>query len=284
MKVVILAGGMGTRLAEETDRIPKPMVEIGGRPILWHIMKYYAAFGFDEFILALGYKGEVIKNYFVNYHLMQSDISVRLAGRQVDYRQSPRDDWTIHMVDTGLATMTGGRLKRLREWLGDETFLVTYGDGLSNVDLHEVLALHTRTRSLVTMTAVRPPARFGVISLEGDRVDRFDEKPTAAEGWINGGFFAMEPGALDYIEGDAMPFETEPMQRLLADGRLHAHRHGGFWHCMDTLRDVRSLNALWDRGEAPWKIWQDAPAAETAISRGPVIWRPRPKTTASRAG
>ncbi len=257
MKAVILAGGYGTRLAEETDRIPKPMVEIGGRPIIWHIMKLYAHYGVEEFVIALGYKGESIKHFFLDYHYLCGDITVSLASRDVMRHNKPAEDWRIHLVDTGLDTLTGGRLKRLVPWIAGETFLMTYGDGLSDVNVEKLLAFHRSQGGLATMTAVRPPARYGHMEFEGARVDRFFEKPQAQEGWINGGFFVLEPGVLDYIEGDETSFETTPLEALTRDRQMFAYRHEGFWQCMDTLRDVRLLRALWDGGRAPWKVWNE---------------------------
>ncbi len=255
MKAILLAGGLGTRLAEETDRIPKPMVEIGGKPILWHIMKYYAQYGVDEFGVALGYKGDLIKRYFLDYQFLQSDITVCLATRDVMRHGRAGEDWRVHLVDTGLGTLTGGRLKRLGQWIGQDTFMMTYGDGLCDVDLNALLRFHREHGGLATMTAVRPPARFGHMDFDGSRVERFLEKPQTQEGWINGGFFILEPEVLDYIDGDETPFEREPLERLTADGALFAYRHDGFWQCMDTLRDVRTLNELWQSKRAPWKVW-----------------------------
>ncbi len=256
MKVVILAGGYGTRLQEETAVRPKPMVEIGGRPLLWHIMRIYAAYGHTEFFIALGYKGEVIKQYFLTYYLYHHSFRIDLATGRVQVYNGTPENWTIHLIDTGLETQTGGRLKRLAPFLGRETFLMTYGDGVADVDLDALVAFHRRHGRLATVTAVRPPARFGGLTFDGDRVVRFVEKPSLGEGWINGGFFVLEPGVLDYLAGDATPFEGEPLERLAADGQLVAYRHQGFWQCMDTLRDVRLLESLWQSGEAPWKVWR----------------------------
>jgi glucose-1-phosphate cytidylyltransferase len=256
MKVVILAGGYGTRLQEETAVRPKPMVEIGGRPLLWHIMQIYAAYGHTEFFIALGYKGEVIKQYFLTYYLYHHSFRIDLATGRVQVYNGTPENWTVHLIDTGLETQTGGRLKRLAPFLGRETFLMTYGDGVADVDLDALVAFHRRHGRLATVTAVRPPARFGGLTFDGDRVVRFVEKPSLGEGWINGGFFVLEPGVLDYIAGDATPFEGEPLERLAADGELMAYRHQGFWQCMDTLRDVRLLESLWQSGEAPWKVWR----------------------------
>lgn len=256
MKVVILAGGLGSRLAEETDVKPKPMVEIGGQPILWHIMKIYAAAGFKEFIVALGYKGEIMKHYFLNYHHLRNDVTIQLRNGCVEVHDGNQEDWTVHLVDTGLHTQTGGRVKRLQRWLGAETFMMTYGDGVANVDVAELVAFHRRHGRLATVTAVRPPARFGGLSFDGPLVKCFQEKPQIGEGWINGGFFVLEPGVLGYVAGDETIWEREPMERLAADGELVAYQHHGFWQCMDTLRDVRLLESLWQNGRAPWRMWE----------------------------
>jgi glucose-1-phosphate cytidylyltransferase len=255
MKAVILAGGMGTRLSEETEIKPKPMVEIGGRPILWHIMKHFAHHGVHEFIVALGYKGDLIKRYFVDYSRINSSFTVQLRTGDILRHHPCDDDWVVHLVDTGLATMTGGRLKRLARLLGNETFMLTYGDGVTNVNVEELIRFHHKHKKLATVTAVRPPARYGAMAFEGDRVTQFDEKPQTGEGWINGGFFVLEPTVLEYIKGDAVHWEREPLERLAAEGQLMAHRHEGFWQCMDTLRDVRLLEGLWANGAAPWKVW-----------------------------
>lgn len=256
MKVVILAGGFGTRLAEETEVKPKPMVEIGGRPMLWHIMKSYAAYGFTEFVIALGYKGDMIKRFFVDYARINSDFTVQLASGDILRRQVCRDDWTVHLIDTGINTITGGRLKRLQKLLGQETFMMTYGDGVADVNISKLLSFHKNHGRLATVTAVRPPARFGGLIFEGDRVSSFTEKPQVGEGWINGGFFVLEPGVLDYIAGDETHLEGEPLERLAREGQLMAYRHEGFWQCMDTLRDVRLLESSWASGSAPWKVWE----------------------------
>lgn len=256
MRVVILAGGFGTRLQEETAVKPKPMVEIGGQPVLWHIMSIYAAYGFKEFVVALGYKGEVIKNYFLNYYHLRNGMSIHLGSGRVDVHNGACEDWLVHLVDTGLHTQTGGRIKRLMPWVSDGTFMLTYGDGVANIDLPELIVLHKRHRKLATVTAVRPPARFGGMGFNGDIVESFKEKPYSAEGWINGGFFVLEPEVLDYIDGDEAIFEREPLERLAQDGQLVAYRHEGFWQCMDALRDVRLLEGLWESGKAPWKLWR----------------------------
>jgi glucose-1-phosphate cytidylyltransferase len=255
MKVGILAGGLGTRLQEETTVKPKPMVEIGGQPVLWHIMKMYAAQGFDEFVVALGHKGEVIKDYFRNYHLRARNLTVRLASGDCSIHEGEHEDWTVHLLDTGPTTETGGRVRRVAEFVGGETFMLTYGDGVSSIDIRRLVEFHRAHGKLATVTAVRPPARFGGMIFEGSRVVRFEEKPQIGEGWINGGFFVLEPGVRDYIEGDETVFEREPLERLAADGQLMAYHHDGFWQCMDTLRDVRLLESLWQSGEAQWKVW-----------------------------
>lgn len=256
MKSVILAGGLGTRLQEETTIKPKPMVEIGSQPILWHIMKLYAAQGFSEFVVALGYKGEVIKEYFLNYYALSNSLTIDMRTGGVNVHAATKEDWLVHLVDTGLNTQTGGRLKRLKSWIGNETFTMTYGDGVSNVDLQALLAFHKRHGKLATVTAVRPPARFGGLSFNGNYVANFTEKPQIGEGWISGGFFMLEPEVLDYIAGDSTLFEHEPLERLAAEEQLVAYKHEDFWQCMDTLRDVRLLESLWQQNTAPWKVWE----------------------------
>jgi glucose-1-phosphate cytidylyltransferase len=255
MKVALLAGGLGTRLAEETVTRPKPMVEVGNQPVLWHIMKHYAHHGFDEFVIALGYKGEYIKRWMVDYVSLASDLTVRGADGSVEHHDVEREDWTISLVDTGQPTATGGRIKRLQPYLGDETFMLTWGDGVSDIDLDALLEFHRSHGRLATMTAVRPPARFGHLELDGDQVAEFSEKPQAGEGWINGAFFVLEPGIFDYIAGDDTQWEREPLEQLAKDGQLMAYRHHGFWQCMDTIRDKKLLEQLWDDGDAPWKSW-----------------------------
>lgn len=253
--VVILCGGQGTRLAEETEVRPKPMIEVGGKPILWHIMKHYAHYGFTEFVLALGYKGEQIKHYFLDFYSMYRDFTVSLNdGKVRTINDDSVEPWKVHLVDTGQATMTGGRIRRLQGVLGGRTFMLTYGDGVGNVDLHALLALHREQKGLVTLTAVRPPARFGALEFEGNRIRKFIEKSTLTEAWINGGFFVVEPEAVDFIEGDVM-WERAPLERLAGEGWLYAYKHEAFWQCMDTLRDWRFLEALWESGNAPWKTW-----------------------------
>jgi glucose-1-phosphate cytidylyltransferase len=253
MKAVILAGGLGTRLAEETIVKPKPMVEVGGLPMLVHIMRIYARYGFNDFLIALGYKGEIIKDYFLNYHLRTSDLAVSLASGKADFARRVRDDWTVRMFDTGDDTLTGGRLHRLEQYLRPEgTFTLTYGDGVCDLDINALLEFHRRHGKIATVTAVRPPARFGAIVIDNDRVVDFHEKPQSSEGWINGGFFVFEPGVFDYLAGDRTVLEGEPLERLARDGQLMGYRHPGFWHCMDTVRDRDALNDLWASGNAPW--------------------------------
>ena len=256
MKVVILCGGLGSRLAEETEVRPKPMVEIGGRPLLWHIMKHYGHFGFNDFFIALGYKGEVIKRYFLDYHMLTGDMTLCLSTGKLERHAADIENWTVHLADTGMSSMTGGRLKRLEPSLRDETFMLTYGDGVSDIDLGALLAFHRAQGCLATVTAVRPPARFGGVVLDGDRVAEFTEKPQIGEGWINGGFMVLEPEVFRYLEGDAAVLEFDALERLAADGQLAAYRHDRFWQCMDTLRDKRVLERYWDGGAAPWKLWR----------------------------
>ena len=252
MKTVLLAGGLGTRLAEESESKPKPMVEVGGRPILWHIMRSYAARGFKEFVVALGYRGDVIKRYFLDYFYLRNNLSIDLRTNQIAVQGSDCEDWIVHLRDTGLETQTGGRLRRLLEELRGETFMMTYGDGVCSVDPQVLLDFHRRHGKLATITAVRPPARFGGLVFDGDVVAQFSEKPQVGEGWINGGFFVLEPETLDYIDADDTIFERSPLERLARDGQLIAYRHEGFWQCMDTLRDVRLLNSLCDGKLPPW--------------------------------
>jgi glucose-1-phosphate cytidylyltransferase len=255
MKVVILAGGLGTRLAEETDLRPKPMVEIGGSPILWHIMKLYAHHGFKDFLVALGHKGEIIKRFFLDYYQLKGSMTLDLAHGALTTHERECEDWTVGLMDTGPGTNTGGRVKRLEALLRGGTFMVTYGDGVCDVDLRELLKFHRRSGRIATVTAVRPPARFGGLVLDGDRVAHFTEKPQAGEGWINGGFLVFEPAVFDYLEGDHSGLETQALERLADEGELAAYKHEGYWQCMDTLRDKRLLEGLWERGEAPWKVW-----------------------------
>lgn len=256
MKVVILAGGLGTRLAEETEIKPKPMVEIGGRPILWHIMKYYAHYGFKEFVIALGYKGDIIKRYFLDYYSLNSSMTIDLATGKVRMHDRESEDWVVHLIDTGQDTYTGGRVKRLEPWLKDSTFMVTYGDGVCDVNLRDLLRFHRRHGRIATVTAVRPPARFGGLAFEGDLVSNFIEKPQIGEGWINGGFLVFEPAIFDYLEDDRSSLEVYALERIAADSQLAAYRHDRFWQCMDTLRDKYLLERLWQEGHAPWRTWE----------------------------
>jgi glucose-1-phosphate cytidylyltransferase len=260
MKVAILAGGLGSRISEETEIKPKPMVEIGGRPILWHIMKHYAHHGYRDFVVALGYKGEVIKRYMVEYASLHSDLTVDMRDGKVrrngngNGNGSQPEDWTVDLIETGQETATGGRIKRLQPHVGDGTFMLTWGDGVSNIDLGRLLEFHRAHGKLATLTAVRPPARFGHLELDGDRIGEFSEKPQIGEGWINGAFFVLEPGIFDYIDGDPTQWEREPLERLARDGQLMAYRHEDFWQCMDTIRDKKLLEELWKDG-APWRTW-----------------------------
>lgn len=256
MKVGILAGGKGTRLAEETSTRPKPMVEIGGRPILWHIMKHYAHYGHRDFAIALGYKGDMIKRYMVESAALHGNLGVNLRSGEITPHSIDAPDWNVDLIDTGDETMTGGRIKRLIPYLGDETFLLTWGDGVSDVDLDDLVAFHRAHGKLATLTAVRPPARYGHLVLDGDRIAEFSEKPQIGEGWINGAFFVLEPEVVEYIEGDSTQFELEPMEKLAADGQLMAYRHDSFWQCMDTLREKHILETMWESGRAPWKTWK----------------------------
>lgn len=255
MRCVILAGGRGTRLMEETVARPKPMVEIGGRPILWHIMKSYSHHGVNDFVICLGYMGYVIKEWFANYYLHNSDMTVDLETNQIEFHTSRSEPWRVTLVDTGADTMTGGRLLRARAHLGDGPFCLTYGDGLSNVDIGASIAFHRAHEALVTMTIVKPTTRFGGVDLEGDVVTRFHEKPLAEADRVNGGFFVVDPRALDAIAGDQTPWEQGPLDALARDGQLRGFRHDGFWHPMDTLREREMLEQLWANGEAPWKVW-----------------------------
>jgi glucose-1-phosphate cytidylyltransferase len=256
MKVAILAGGLGTRLSEETTVKPKPMVEVGGKPMLWHIMKLYASQGFKEFVIALGYKGEIIKDYFLNYHLHTRNLTVNLANGKVSTHDGGGEDWIVHLLDTGADTQTGGRVKRLSEYIGNETFMLTYGDGLADINLRALLDFHKAHGKLVTITAARPPARFGHMVIENGQVLQFHEKSQIAEGWINGGFFVLEPGIRASIAGDQTAWEFESLEKLAAEGQVAAYQLEAFWQGMDTMRDVRSLEKLWAEGKAPWKIWK----------------------------
>jgi len=255
MKVIILAGGLGTRLSEETEHKPKPMVEIGGKPILWHIMKLYSFYGLNDFIICLGYKGYMIKEYFANYFLHMSDVTFDMAKNKMEVHQNNAEPWKVTLVETGDETMTGGRLKRVRHFLDHEDFCLTYGDGLSNVDVNALIAFHKAHRKLATVTAVQPPGRYGGLRLDRERVVGFEEKPAGDGGWISGGFFVVSPKTVDYIERGSTPWEGEPLSRLTKEGNLCAYQHRGFWHAMDTLRDKKYLDNLWMSGKAPWKVW-----------------------------
>jgi len=255
MKVVILAGGLGTRLTEETELKPKPMVEIGGRPILWHIMKHYAHHGFKEFFIALGYRGEIVKRFFIDYCSLSGSMTVDLSQGVVNNHENDCEDWLVHLKDTGIETNTGGRVKRLAPWLSDGTFMLTYGDGVSNIALSKLLEFHREHGRIATVTAVRPPARFGGLIFSGDLVTEFTEKPQIGEGWINGGFMVFEPTVLDYLEDDDSSLEADALERLAADKQLVAYRHEAFWQCMDTMREVRLLENLWRSSRPPWKTW-----------------------------
>jgi glucose-1-phosphate cytidylyltransferase len=254
MKVIILAGGFGTRISEYTNLIPKPMIPIGDKPILWHVMKRYADFGFKDFVLALGYKADVIKNYFGNYHISNNDFKVNLSDGHIDYLGKADIDWSVTLVDTGLNTMTGGRIKRLRDYIGKESFMLTYGDGVADVDIKNLIESHKKRKKLVTLTAVRPSARFGELVIDKeDNIQAFEEKPQIHSGWINGGFFVCEPEVFDHIEDDSIMFEREPLEQLVKDGQLNAYKHNGFWQCMDSKKDNDLLNKLWDEGNPPWE-------------------------------
>ncbi|BAF73077.1 glucose-1-phosphate cytidylyltransferase [Sulfurovum sp. NBC37-1] len=259
MKVVILAGGYGTRIAEETDIKPKPMVQIGGKPILWHIMKIYSHYGFNDFVILLGYKGYYIKEYFTNYFLHQSDITIDLQNNQMQVHDNYSEPWKVTLVDTGLDAMTGARIKRAQRHIGDETFLLTYGDGVSDVDIAKTVELHKKHGKTLTMTAIQPEARFGNLEIDTDgSVQAFAEKPRSEGGWINGGFFVCEPGVFDYLEeDDSCVFEQMPLQKIAVDNEIVAYKHPRFWQCMDTLRDNQKLNQMWKANQAPWKVWND---------------------------
>jgi len=256
MKAVILAGGFGTRLSEMTNNIPKPMVEIGGKPLLWHIMNIYAHYGINEFVIALGYKSEVIKEYFLNFYAFNNDITVDLHNGKTTIHDGKQPKWQIHLVDTGLQTQTGGRIKRLKEWIGNETFMLTYGDGVANINIQELVAFHKQHKRLATVTAVRPAARFGGLIINEGRVAEFTEKNQSKEGWINGGFFVLEPEVFDLIDDDQTIWEKGPLEQLAERDELTAYCHHGFWQPMDTLREYQLLESLWQSGKAPWQIWK----------------------------
>lgn len=255
MKVVILAGGLGTRLSEETVLKPKPMVEIGGMPILWHIMKIYSSQGFNEFIICLGYKGYLIKEYFSNYFLHKSDVTINLKDNSLKVHDSQAEPWNITLVDTGKDTLTGGRVKRVRHHLGNDPFLLTYGDGVSDIDISALLRFHTQNKATLTVTAVQPQGKFGALNIEEEKVASFSEKPRGDGHWINGGFFVCEPAVFDYIEGDSTIFEREPLENIAKDNKMFAFKHDGFWKPMDTLKDKMDLEESWNSNKAPWKIW-----------------------------
>jgi glucose-1-phosphate cytidylyltransferase len=255
MKVAILAGGAGSRLAEETKVKPKPIVEIGGLPILWHIMKIFDHYDFKEFVIALGYKGEMIREFFENFAYNNCNVKIDLSTRNVEYDDFSQVDWKVELISTGLPTLTGGRIKRLKPFVGKGTFMCTYGDGVSDLNLRDLVAFHRSHGKLATLTAVRPPARYGHLKFEGDRIVEFVEKPQTAEGWINGGFFVLEPEVFDYIEGDQTEWSREPLEQLAREGQLMAYRHDSYWQCMDTLREKQILENLWHSGSAPWKVW-----------------------------
>lgn len=255
MKAVILAGGYGTRISEESHLKPKPMIEIGGMPILWHVLKLYSGHGITDFVICTGYRGYVIKEYFSNYFLHMADVTFDMAANTMEIHRRHAEPWRITLIDTGLDTMTGGRLKRVGEHVAGGTFCMTYGDGISDVNIGEVIAFHGSRKALATVTAVQPGARFGALEISGDRVKRFEEKPKGDGGWINGGFFVLEPAVLEYIDGDTTIWERDPLERLAADGQLAAYRHDGFWSAVDTLRDKNHLESLWSAGRAPWKTW-----------------------------
>lgn len=256
MKAVILAGGLGTRISEETALRPKPMVEIGGKPVLWHIMKIYSAHGVNDFVVCCGYKGYLIKEYFANYFLHMSDVTFDMRDNRMQVHHAHAENWRVTLVDTGEHTQTGGRLKRVREHLGDEDFCFTYGDGVSDVDITAAVAFHRRKERLATLTGVQPPARFGVLKLRGERVESFEEKPHGDGAWINGGFFVLSPKVIDLIADDQTVWERGPLEKLARDGQLSAYLHRGFWQPMDTLRDKTYLEELWQGGKAPWKVWE----------------------------
>ena len=257
MKVLLLAGGFGTRLSEETDIRPKPMVEIGGKPILWHIMKTYSYYGFNEFVILLGYKGYYIKEYFANYFLHQSDVTIDLANNSMEIHNSSSEPWKVTLIDTGIDSMTGGRIRRAKDFIGDETFMLTYGDGVANINIDELLKFHKSHGKLLTMTATQPDGRFGALKIGKDNiVESFLEKPKGDGSWINGGFFVCEPQIIDYIENNQTIFEREPLEKLAKEGELYTYKHHGFWKPMDTLRDKNDLNKMWENNNAKWKVWK----------------------------
>jgi len=256
VKVLILAGGYGTRLSEETEIKPKPMLEIGGKPILWHIMKIYSSYGFNEFVILLGYKAYIIKEFFANYYLFQSDMTIDMKDNSIEYHNNFAEPWKVTLIDTGLNTMTGGRIKRAKDFIGNSQFMLTYGDGVSDVDISKLLEFHNKQNKLITMTAIQPEGRFGTLDINNrNKITSFLEKPKGDNNWINGGFFVCQPEVLDYIEGDSTIFERTPLQTLATKGELMAFPHNGFWQCMDTQREKNKLNELWNSNTAPWKVW-----------------------------
>ncbi|MBF0124993.1 MAG: glucose-1-phosphate cytidylyltransferase [Magnetococcales bacterium] len=254
MKAVILAGGLGTRISEESQLRPKPMIEIGGRPILWHIMKIYAAYGIHDFVICCGYRSYIIKEFFANYYLHQSDVTIDMANNTMEVHQNSAEPWRVTLVETGADTLTGGRLKRVQPYINDE-FCFTYGDGVSAINITELIAFHRQQGRLATMTTIQPPSRYGVVNVDGQRVASFLEKPSLHKTWVNGGFFVLSPAVLDYIDGDAISWEKQPLERLVAADQLSAYQYSGFWYSMDTLRDKQHLEGLWQSGQAPWKVW-----------------------------
>lgn len=256
MKVLILAGGLGTRLSEETSVIPKPMVEIGGKPIIWHIMKIYSYYGYNDFVILLGYKGYIIKEYFANYFLHQSNVTIDLSNNHMEVHSNDSESWKVTLLETGLNTLTGGRIKKAKEFIGRDTFMLTYGDGVSDIDISSLVSFHRKHEKLATMTSVQPAGRFGALEINNEnRVLKFNEKPKGDGTWINGGFFVCEPQVLEYIDDNSTIFERSPLENLSNDGQLFAYKHEGFWQCMDTIRDKNLLNEIWDSGQANWSVW-----------------------------
>jgi glucose-1-phosphate cytidylyltransferase len=255
MKAVILAGGFGTRISEETDVKPKPMIEIGGMPLLWHIMKSYSSYGINEFVICCGYKGYVIKEYFANYFLHMSDVTFDIKNNKMEVNQKFAEPWKVTLVDTGLNTMTGGRLKKIEKYLDGETFCFTYGDGLADIDLKKLINFHKKSKSFVTVTAVQPPGKYGALNLKKDKVTIFQEKPAGDGSWVNGGYFVLESKIFDYLKGDSTVWEKEPLEKMAKQNKVAAYKHDGFWQALDTLRDKNYLESLWDSNKAPWKIW-----------------------------
>ena len=255
MKAVILAGGFGTRISEETNLKPKPMIEIGGMPILWHIMKIYSSYGINEFVICCGYKGYVVKEYFANYFLHMSDVTFDMKNNKMEVNQKFAESWKVTLVDTGLNTMTGGRLKKIQKYLDNETFCFTYGDGLANIDLKKLINFHKKSNSFATLTAVQPPGKYGALNLNNNKVIKFEEKPAGDGSWINGGFFVLEPEIFNYLKDDSTVWEKEPLEKMAKQNKVAAYKHDGFWQALDTLRDKNHLQSLWDSNKAPWKVW-----------------------------